>query len=174
MTTYTLAGGCFWCLDGVFRGLTGVTASLSGYSGGSEQDADYYRVASGATGHAEAVQVTFDESLLSKDDLLDIFFLIHNPTTLNRQGADVGPQYRSAMFYADDAQKTEFSAAIERAKAHWDDPIVTELTLLEAFYEAEPEHQDYFMNNPANPYCSVVIAPKVLKARQRYAHLFSS
>ena len=173
MTTYTLAGGCFWCIDAVFQRLNGVTSSVSGYAGGSKADADYYRVASGATGHAEAVQVTFDETKLPADDLLDIFFLIHNPTTLNQQGADKGPQYRSAMFYADTAQQHQFESAVQRAQAHWDDPIVTERTPLEAFYEAEPEHQDYFTNNPANPYCSIVIDPKIVKARHAYSHYFT-
>lgn len=172
MTTYVLAGGCFWCLDAVYRRLHGVESSLSGYAGGSEQDADYYKVASGSTGHAESVKVTFDETILPASDLLDIFFLIHNPTTPDRQGADVGPQYRSAMFYADDRQKAEFEAAIERAAKQWDDPIVTELSPLEAFYQAEAEHQDYFTNNPANPYCSVVIDPKIVKARAHYAKYF--
>lgn len=172
MTTYVLVGGCFWCLDAVFQRLEGVEASICGYAGGTEKDADYYRVASGETGHAEVVQVTFDETKLPANDLLDIFFLIHDPTTLNRQGNDVGPQYRSAMFYRDDRQKAEFEAGIERAKQHWDDPIVTELTPLKKFYEAEPEHQDYFTNNPANPYCSVVISPKILKARKAYGKYF--
>ena len=172
MTTYVLAGGCFWCLDAVFRQLKGVEASVCGYCGGEEKDADYTRVASGHTGHAESVQVTFDEAVLPAATLLDIFFLIHNPTTLNQQDADKGPQYRSAMFYADDSQKGEFEAAIARAGEHWDDPIVTELSPLEAFYDAEPEHQDYFANNPANPYCSIVIDPKVTKARREYRRWF--
>lgn len=171
--TYTLAGGCFWCLDGVFRKLRGVESSVSGYAGGNERDADYYRVASGATGHAETVQVTFDESILPADDLLDIYFLIHDPTTLNRQGADTGPQYRSAMFYENDSQKADFERAVERAQTRWDGPIVTEITPLERFYEGESEHQDYFASNPANPYCSVVINPKVSKARSAYAHYFA-
>ena len=172
MTTYVLAGGCFWCLDAVYRRINGVTTSLCGYAGGTAKDADYYRVASGSTGHAESVQITFDETKLPASDLLDIFFLIHNPTTLNQQGADIGPQYRSAMFYAEDTQKEEFFAALERAKTHWDDPIVTEITNLEKFYQAEPEHQDYFTNNPTNPYCSIVIEPKVSKARKQYQHYF--
>lgn len=172
MTTYVLAGGCFWCVDAVFQRLKGVESSVSGYAGGSQSDADYYRVASGATAHAEAVRVTFDESILPASDLLDIFFLIHNPTTLNQQGADKGPQYRSAMFYENGSQKAEFIAAIERAREHWDDPIVTELTQLEAFYEGEPEHQDYFTNNPTNPYCSVVIDPKITKARKAFSKYF--
>lgn len=172
MITYTLAGGCFWCLDGVFRRIKGVTTSVSGYVGGSEEDADYYRVASGKTDHAEAVQVVFDETVLPCADLLDIFFLIHDPTSLNKQGADEGPQYRSAMFYANENQKAEFELALERAQKHWDSPIVTELAPLETFYEAEPEHQDYFNNNPANPYCSVVISPKIVKARKAYSKYF--
>jgi len=137
-----------------------------------EQDASYYRVASGSTGHAESVKVTFDESVIPSQDLLDIFFLVHNPTTLNQQGADTGPQYRSAMFYADEEQKEEFEAAITRAQTNWDDPIVTELSPLNTFYEAEPEHQDYFTNNPANPYCSIVIDPKIVKARKEYTKYF--
>lgn len=156
----------------MFQRLDGVVESTCGYAGGSADDADYYRVASGQTEHAEAVRVTIDESRLPKEDLLDIFFLIHNPTTLNRQGADQGPQYRSDMFYVDDDQKADFEAAIARSQATWDDPIVTKLTPLDAFYEAEPEHQDYFTNNPANPYCSVVINPKVSKAKKAYEHYF--
>lgn len=172
MTTYVLAGGCFWCLDAVYQRLKGIESSISGYAGGSADDADYYKVASGKTGHAEAVHVTFDEATLPAADLLDIFFLIHDPTTKDRQGPDVGPQYRSVMFYADDTQKKEFEAAIERAERHWDDPIVTELTPLDKFYEAEPDHQDYFTNNPTNPYCSFVISPKVSKARKAYSNYF--
>ncbi|MDQ5932581.1 MAG: peptide-methionine (S)-S-oxide reductase [Patescibacteria group bacterium] len=172
MTTYTLAGGCFWCLDAVFRRLSGVVTSVVGYTGGTAADASYYRVASGTTEHAEAVQVTFDESILPAKDLLDIFFLIHNPTTLNQQGADIGPHYRSAMFYADPTQQAEFTTALSRASLHWDEPIVTQLTSLEKFYPAEPEHQDYFTNNPTNPYCSVVISPKIIKARRAYNHYF--
>ncbi len=171
-TTYVLAGGCFWCLDAVFRRLKGVEASLCGYAGGEASDAHYYTVATGKTGHAESVQVTFDESVIPADTLLDIFFLIHDPTTKDRQGNDVGPQYRSVLFYADDTQKQVFESAIERAKQHWDDPIVTEIIPLEVFYEAEPEHQDYFNNNPANGYCSIVISPKISKARQAYTKWF--
>lgn len=172
MKTYVLAGGCFWCLDAVFRRLQGVQSSLTGYAGGSAETADYYTVATGKTDHAESIQVTFDETVLPVEVLLDIFFLIHDPTTLNRQGADEGPQYRSAMFYADETQHIEFEAAIDRARTHWDDTIVTDLSPLEKFYEAEPEHQDYFNNNPANGYCSVVIEPKIVKARAAYKQYF--
>lgn len=172
MTTYVLAGGCFWCLDAVFRKLKGVDISLCGYAGGSESDADYYRVASGRTDHAESVKITFDETVMPKEILLDIFFLIHDPTSLNKQGADEGPQYASVMFYDNDDQKNDFETALTRAQVNWDKPIVTRIEPLEAFYEAEPEHQDYFANNPGNGYCSVVIAPKVTKARQEYTTWF--
>ena len=172
MTTYTLAGGCFWCLDAVFAQLKGVQSSISGYAGGTEEDADYYKVASGKTDHAEAVQVTFDETVIPKETILDIFFLIHDPTSLNKQGADTGPQYRSAMFYESDEKKAEYEAAIARAQTNWDDPIVTTLEPLEMFYEAEAQHQDYYANNPLNPYCPIVISPKVRKARKAYSEWF--
>lgn len=172
MTTYVLAGGCFWCLDAVFRKLKGVETSLCGYAGGAADDADYYKVASGKTGHAESVQITFDESIIPKDTILDIFFLIHDPTSLNKQGADEGPQYASVMFYENEMHKEAFESAVTRAQANWDKPIVTLLEHLDKFYEAEPEHQDYFANNPGNGYCSVVIAPKVTKARKEYTKWF--
>jgi peptide-methionine (S)-S-oxide reductase len=169
MTTYVLAGGCFWCLEAVFRELRGVKESLCVYAGGTEADANYYAVASGATDHAEAVKVTFDESVLPRDVLLDIYFAIHDPTSLNRQGADAGPQYRSAMFYADDEQQKEFEAAIDRASSEQDKPIVTVLSPLEKSYVAEPEHQDYYNQNPFSGYCSFVISPKVQKTRKEYS-----
>lgn len=172
MTTYVLAGGCFWCLDAVFRRLKGVTLSVCGYAGGTAATANYYAVATGSTRHAEAVKITFDEGRIPAQTILDIFFLIHDPTTKDRQGADIGPQYRSVMFYADEGQKREFEQAIERAALLWDDPIVTEIIPLDAFYEAEPEHQGYFDTNPEQAYCSVVIAPKVIKARQAYGQWF--
>ncbi len=172
MTTYVLAGGCFWCLDAVFRRLKGVDSSLCGYAGGSSQDATYYKVASGVTAHAESVQVSFDESIISPQTLLDIFFLIHDPTSLNKQGADEGTQYASKLFYADDEQKTIFEAAAARAQTYYDKPIVTVIEKLNMFYVAEPEHQDYFDNNPQNPYCPVVISPKIAKARKEYSAWF--
>ena len=171
MTEFILGGGCFWCTDAVFRRLKGVSLVESGYAGGDETP-DYYRVASGRTGHAEVVRVQFDETILPADTLLDIFFLIHNPTTLNRQGADVGPQYRSTMMYQNEAQLARFEAARDRAQQHWDDPIVTEIVPLKQFYPAEDEHQDYFNKQPASGYCSVVIAPKITKARAAYAEWF--
>lgn len=172
MTTYVLAGGCFWCLDAVYRRLKGVSQVVSGYTGGHTANPTYEAVSSEATGHAEAVKITFDESVIPSDVILDIYFLIHNPTTVNRQGNDVGTQYRSAMYFADETQKEAFSAAMERAKAHWSDPLVTELTQLDVFYDAEDYHQDYFNNNPGNGYCSIVIEPKIVKARQAYAQWF--
>lgn len=172
MTTYVLAGGCFWCLDAVYRKLRGVGSSISGYTGGPLEYPTYDDVMAGTSGHAEAVQITFDETIIPAEVILDVFFLIHNPTTLNRQGADTGTQYRSAMFYANDAQKTEFEAATKRAQTTWDDPIVTKITPLGEFYMAEEYHQDYFARNPSNPYCPVVISPKVSKAKKEYAQWF--
>lgn len=171
MTEFILGGGCFWCIDAVFRRLKGVSLVESGYAGG-DGTPDYYQVASGRTGHAEVVRVQFDEAVLPVDILLDIFFLIHNPTTLNRQGADVGTQYRSTMMHQNDTQRTVFEAARHRAQTHWDDPIVTEIVPLDTFYPAEDEHQDYFNKQPASGYCSVVIAPKLIKARAAYAEWF--
>jgi peptide-methionine (S)-S-oxide reductase len=172
MTTYVIGGGCFWCLDAVFRRIRGVTSVLSGYAGGDTKDPTYYAVSSGDTGHAEVVQVIFDEAVIPPETLLDIFFTLHDPTTLNRQGADIGTQYRSIMLYADTEQKVEFEAAADRAHGIWEKAVVTELKPLDIFYPAEPEHQDYFNNNPANGYCSVVIAPKITKVRNHYKDWF--
>jgi len=172
MTTYVLAGGCFWCLDAVYRRIKGVKSVVSGYTGGERTDPTYEQVSLGTTGHAEAVQIAFDESIIPATVILDLFFLIHDPTTLNRQGNDVGTQYRSAMFYADDEQRREFDAALQRAKEHWDKQIVTELVMLGEFYPAEDYHQDYFNKNPGNGYCSIVIEPKIIKARSNYKQWF--
>lgn len=172
MQTYVLAGGCFWCLDAVYRRVKGVTSVISGYVGGDIMNPSYEQVASGTTGHAEAVHITFDESIISADAILDIFFLIHNPTTLNRQGNDVGTQYRSAMFYANEEQRVTFEKAMERAHEKWEDDIVTELVPLTEFYPAEDYHQDYFNKNPANGYCAVVIEPKIIKVRSKYKRYF--
>lgn len=172
MTTYVLAGGCFWCLDAVYRRIKGVESVVSGYTGGEGPSPSYEHVSMGTTGHAEAVQITFDETVIPGETILDLFFLIHDPTTLNRQGNDVGTQYRSAMFYKDDEQRREFDAALQRAKEHWDKPIVTELVTLEEFYPAEDYHQDYFNKNPGNGYCSIVIEPKIVKARSSYKQWF--
>lgn len=171
MTSFVLGGGCFWCLDAVYQQIKGVTKVESGYAGG-EGPANYYRVASGTTGYAEVVRVTFDESVIPAETILDLYFVMHDPTTLNRQGADEGTQYRSVMFYENDEQQRLFQAALERAQKLWDDPVVTEITPLEKFYIAEDEHQDYFRKNPEAGYCSVVIAPKVVKVRSHFKQWF--
>ncbi|MFN2564424.1 MAG: peptide-methionine (S)-S-oxide reductase MsrA [Gemmatimonadaceae bacterium] len=166
----TLAGGCFWCLDAVFRDLRGVEKIESGYSGGTTPNPSYEQVCSGRTGHAEVVQVTFDPAAISYRDLLGVFFAIHDPTTLNRQGGDVGTQYRSAIFYHSPEQRAAAEQVIREltAKGLWDDPVVTEVTPFTTFYPAESYHQDYFNRNPYQPYCAAVIAPKVAKFRSKY------
>lgn len=166
----TLAGGCFWCLEAVFERLIGVEKVESGYSGGHVADPSYQQVGRGTTGHAEAVQVAFEPEVIGFRELLEVFFSIHDPTTLNRQGADVGPQYRSAIFYHDEGQKTVAEQVIQELESEeiWPNPIVTEVTPLEAFYKAEDYHQEYYRRNPRQPYCQVVIDPKVAKLRQRY------
>ena len=166
----TLAGGCFWCLDTVFRDLKGVEKVESGYAGGYTKNPSYRDVCSGTTGHAEVVQVTFDPTVITFRDLLGVFFTIHDPTTLNRQGADTGTQYRSAVFYHSEEQRKAAEAVIGELTAAkvWDDPIVTEVAPLGAYYPAEPYHQNYYAQNPDQPYCQVVIAPKVSKFRKRY------
>lgn len=168
--TATLAGGCFWCLEAVFDELNGVVSVESGYSGGRIENPSYQAVCTGMTGHAEAVQVTFDPSVISFRDLLTVFFTVHDPTTLNRQGADVGTQYRSAIFYHNDEQKRVAEEVIrELTEARlWPNPIVTEITKFEKFYMAEDYHQEYFANNPNQPYCMAVVAPKVLKFRKMF------
>jgi peptide-methionine (S)-S-oxide reductase len=171
MKQFVLGGGCFWCQDAIYRQLKGVIRSETGYAGG-EGTANYYRVATGATGYAEVVRVTFDESVIPASAILDLYFLTHNPTTLNRQGADVGTQYRSVMFYEDDTQQAEFQAALERAREIWDNPIVTEIVPLKEFFVAEDEHQNYFQKNPEAGYCSVVIEPKISKARAHFKQWF--
>lgn len=166
----TLAGGCFWCLEAVFDQLKGVTDVVSGYSGGARPNPTYEQVCSGATGHAEVVQVTFDPDLVSFREILEVFFTIHDPTTLNRQGGDVGTQYRSAIFSHTPAQKAAAEDVIKELNAEkiWDAPIVTEVAPLQAFYPAEAYHQEYFERNPYQPYCQVVVAPKVAKFRKKY------
>jgi peptide-methionine (S)-S-oxide reductase len=166
----TLGGGCFWCLEAVYLQLRGVHKVVSGYAGGRRPNPTYEQVCSGTTGHAEVVQVTFDPAIISFRELLDVFFTIHDPTTPNRQGPDSGTQYRSAIFYRSPEQERVAREAIAdfTSQEVWDDPIVTEVTPLERFWPAEAYHQNYFANNPGNPYCSVVIAPKVSKARKHF------
>ena len=170
MEIATLAGGCFWCTEAIFRELKGVESVVPGYAGGRPENPSYQQVCSGTTGHAEAIQITFDPAIISFHDLLGIFFTTHDPTTLNRQGADAGTQYRSAIFTHSDAQKDIAKQVIrEIEEAHvWPGRIVTEVTPFTNFYPAEGYHQDYFANNPNQPYCQVVIAPKVAKLRKRY------
>jgi peptide-methionine (S)-S-oxide reductase len=167
----TLGGGCFWCLEPVFLALRGVQRSVSGYAGGHVPNPSYEMVCSKTTGHAEVVQLTFDPAEIAYADILRVFFTMHDPTTLNRQGADVGSQYRSIILTHSDEQARiarEVVAEIE-AKKVWPDPLVTEIVPLEAFYPAEPEHQDYYARNPWSGYCRAVINPKVAKLRKLYA-----
>jgi len=164
----TLGGGCFWCLDAVLRDLRGVKGVVSGYIGGEAANPSYELVCTGTTGHAEVVQVTFDPEVISFRELLEVFFTIHDPTTLNRQGADSGTQYRSAIFYHSPEQQATAEAVMADVQPLWDDPVVTEVAPLETFYPGEDYHQDYYRNNRGQSYCQVVIAPKVAKARREF------
>jgi peptide-methionine (S)-S-oxide reductase len=168
--TVVLGGGCFWCLEAVFTELKGVRAVESGYSGGKVVRPSYDEVCTGTTGHAEVVRITFDPRVISLHDLLSVFFTVHDPTTLNRQGSDIGAQYRSVIFYQNDEQKAVAQAVLKEISADriWDRPLVTQLAPLEAFYKAEGYHQDYFENNSSQPYCRIVIEPKVRKFREMF------
>ena len=170
MQTALLAGGCFWCLEAVFASIKGVNSVKSGYTAGHTEQPTYAQVCTGQTGHTEAVQIDFDEHAVSYTELLTIFFAIHNPTTLNRQGNDVGTQYRSGIYYLDEAQQAVAQAAIAQAQTQYAEPIVTELQAASTFYPAESEHDDYFRLHPYQGYCQLVIAPKVLHAREEFAH----
>ena len=167
----TLGGGCFWCLEAIFDDLKGVVDVISGYAGGETHNPTYEQVCTGSTGHAEVVQVTFNPKVISYENLMVMFFSIHDPTTLNRQGADVGTQYRSVIFHHNDAQKKSAEKVITdiQKAGIWSAPIVTELTALERFYPAEDYHQEYFRQNGQQPYCQAVIAPKVTKFRKEFA-----
>lgn len=169
METFVLAGGCFWCLDAVYRTLDGVVDVVSGYIGGTVPDPDYELVCTGRTGHAEAVAVTFDPEIIPADIILDAFFTLHDPRQLNRQGNDIGTQYRSAMFPADDEQRARFEAARDRAAETWDGGIVTTMEPLGDFYRAEEYHQDFFAKNPGQGYCLAVAVPKVNKVRRAFS-----
>ena len=166
----TLAGGCFWCLEAVFDELAGVHTVESGYTGGQVANPTYTRVCDGDTGHAEAVRITFDPESLTYHDLLTVFFGIHDPTSLNRQGADIGTQYRSVIFFHDKNQEDTARQVVREVEASgiWDQPIVTEVVPFEKFYPAEDYHQEYFARNASQPYCSIVIAPKVVKFRKQF------
>lgn len=167
----TLAGGCFWCTESVFDELRGVESVVSGYSGGHKDSPTYQEVCTGTTGHAEVIDLEFDPAEIDFSDILRVFFTVHDPTTLNRQGGDIGTQYRSSVFYHSEAQKQAAEAVIREidAEAIYPNPIVTEVVPFEKFWPAEDYHQEYFVNNPNQPYCSAVIAPKVAKFRKMYA-----
>ena len=169
MMTFYLAGGCFWCLDAAYRVLRGVTEVVSGYAGGSTEFPSYDAVCTGSTGHAEVVAVTFDESVIPADVILDAFFTMHDPRQLNRQGNDVGTQYRSAMFPTDSDQRELFQGALDRANENWGGGVVTEFEELGVFYPAEDYHQDFFAKNPTQGYCLAVAVPKVNKVRAGFA-----
>ena len=168
-TTFVVGGGCYWCLDAAYRALRGVTDVHSGFTGGTIADPSYEAVCTGMTGHAEVVSVTFDETELPADVVLDAFFTMHDPTQLNRQGADVGTQYRSAMFYANEDQRALFEAARERAATYWPGEIVTTIEALQTVYPAPDYHQDFFAKNPTQGYCLAVAVPKVNKVRAAFS-----
>lgn len=172
----TLGGGCFWCLEAVFENVRGILKVVSGYAGGQHPNPTYEQVCTGTTGHAEVVQLTFDPTVISYRELLEIFFDIHDPTTLNRQGADVGTQYRSAIFTHAEEQRVIAKALIAElnASGRWQNPIVTQIAPLEAFYPAEAYHQEYFRRNSAQPYCRAVVAPKVGKFQAHFPALLKS
>jgi len=173
MQVATLAGGCFWCLEAVYDELKGVVSVESGYAGGHVPNPSYKQVCTGTTGHAEVVQVTFDPQIISFKEILNVFFVIHDPTTLNRQGNDTGTQYRSAIFYHDDEQKAAAQEVIRELEAQhvWDQPIVTQVGALDKFYIAEDYHQEYYAHNAYQPYCMMVVAPKVQKFRKHFMEM---
>lgn len=167
----TLGGGCFWCTEAVFQEVNGIVTVVSGYTGGNAPGKPTYReVCSSLTGHAEVVQLLFDPQIISYEDILTIFMSSHDPTTLNRQGADIGTQYRSVIYYHNDAQKEIAHSVLHKMAPYYDQPIVTEISPIPIFYEAEEMHQDYYRNNKTQGYCSVVIAPKLAKLRKHYAN----
>lgn len=172
METATLAAGCFWCTEAVFKRLKGVETVTSGYTGGDAQNPSYEAVSSGQTGHAEAIQITFDPAIISYETLLDVFWATHDPTTMNRQGNDVGTQYRSVIFYHSDAQRetAEKSKAALESSGKYDDPIVTEIVPYTNFYTAEDYHQDFYDNNRGNGYCQLIIDPKIEKLSREFAN----
>ena len=173
METFVLGGGCFWCLDSAYVQFKGISDVTCGYTGGSVPNPSYERVCDGNTGHAEVVSVSFDPEQITSEQVLDIFFTLHDPTQLNRQGNDIGTQYRSSMFYSSQKQRELFLDAIERFKPIWGEQIVTEVTELGEFFRAEEYHQDFFAKNPNQGYCLAVVAPKVAKVRAKFAHLLS-
>ena len=172
MEGIVLGGGCFWCVEGALKGLRGVSEVIPGYSGGHVDNPTYEQVCGKRTGHAEVVRVTFDPEIIGRTTLLEVFFTCHDPTQLDRQGNDIGPQYRSSVFYADEGQKNDTESVIENLSEYFPSPIVTEVSPLSNFFVAEDYHHDYFANNPGNPYCRVVVAPKIAKTRAKHASLY--
>lgn len=171
MQTIVIGGGCFWCLDSLFRLVKGVTNVTSGYAGGTVQNPTYDAVSSGTTGHAEVVQITFDPTSITLKTILELFWSTHDPTTPNKQGADEGPQYRSIVLYADEEQKVIAESCKKDMQQYWAQPIVSEINRLEVFYPAEPYHQNYFANNPNQAYCQLVINPKLATFKAQYGDL---
>ena len=169
MQIFVLAGGCFWCLDAVYRTLRGVSDVVSGYTGGTLENPSYEAVCSGRTGHAEAVEVTFDPEVILPEVILDVYFTLHDPRQLNRQGNDIGEQYRSEMFYKNDEERALFEAARDRASEYWDGGLVTKISPLGPWYEAEGNHQNFYAKNPGQGYCMAVALPKVNKIRKSFA-----
>lgn len=169
----TFGGGCFWCVESCFNMLNGVISAVSGYSGGHKDHPTYEEVCTGETGHAEVVQITYDADVISYEQLMDVFFFLHDPTQLNRQGNDIGTQYRSVIFYKDEEEKTKAEEAVEASKksGRWEGTYVTELSKLEKFWAAEQYHQGYYKENPLQPYCSAVVGPKIQKFKKYFGEL---
>jgi peptide-methionine (S)-S-oxide reductase len=166
-----VGGGCFWCIEAVYNRVRGVQSAISGYAGGARKNPSYEQVCSGATGHAEVVEITYDPSVIAYEEILEIFWEIHNPTTLNSQGADRGTQYRSVIYYYDEVQKEKAKASIAQAQLSWNDPIVTELSPAPEFYPGESYHQNYYNEHPTQGYCHVVIAPKIEKFMKKFSDI---
>lgn len=167
----TLAGGCFWCIESAFNSVEGVISAFSGYAGGQKENPSYEQVCEGTTGHAEVVRINFDADKISYRDILEVFFALHNPTQIDRQGNDIGTQYRSEIFYHDSEQKKIAEQIIDEIELEeiWSNPVVTEITPINNYYQAEDYHQDYFSNNPENQYCNMVVAPKLAKFKKKFA-----
>ena len=172
MARAVLGGGCFWCVEGAFKHMRGIESALPGYAGGHVDNPTYNAVCNGVTGHAEVVELIYDESVISYETILEVFFTVHDPTQLNRQGNDIGTQYRSAIYYVNDNQKLISENVKSRFQEYFDEEIVTEITPISNYYEAESYHHNYFELNPGNGYCQMVVAPKLSKIRQNMAHLF--
>ena len=170
-----LGGGCFWCTEGAYKRMKGIVSALPAYAGGPDKNPNYKSVCSGTTGHAEIVEIMYDSSIIDYSTILDIFFTVHDPTQLNRQGNDIGPQYRSIVFVDGENEMNSLNEILSEVEDWFDDPIVTEIVHLSdhIIYSAEGYHQDYFANNPQNPYCSFVVAPKVVKVRKKFTKLYS-